>query len=70
MPERYGPWKTVYERFRRWSADGTPGPVAGPCPAGLRRRRRRRLDDRVRRLHHRARPPAHSRSEKRGTWPG
>ncbi len=23
MPSRYGPWKTVYERFRRWSADGT-----------------------------------------------
>ncbi|WP_374202309.1 IS5 family transposase [Streptomyces sp. MW-W600-10] len=23
LPERYGPWKTVYERFRRWSADGT-----------------------------------------------
>lgn len=22
LPERYGPWKTVYERFRRWSADG------------------------------------------------
>lgn len=23
MPSCYGPWKTVYERFRRWSADGT-----------------------------------------------
>ncbi|NEA39888.1 IS5 family transposase, partial [Streptomyces sp. SID11385] len=23
LPERYGPWKTVYERFRHWSADGT-----------------------------------------------
>ncbi|MEW2548345.1 IS5 family transposase [Streptomyces sp. NPDC047002] len=23
LPERYGPWKTVYERFRRWSANGT-----------------------------------------------
>ncbi|MFI8194559.1 IS5 family transposase [Streptomyces sp. NPDC085946] len=23
LPERYGPWKTVHERFRRWSADGT-----------------------------------------------
>ncbi len=22
-PERYGPWQTVYERHRRWSADGT-----------------------------------------------
>jgi transposase len=23
LPERYGPWKTVYERHRRCSADGT-----------------------------------------------
>nr|WP_189829149.1 IS5 family transposase [Streptomyces subrutilus] len=23
LPERHGPWKTVHERHRRWSADGT-----------------------------------------------
>jgi transposase len=23
VPERYGPWQTCYERFRRWQADGT-----------------------------------------------
>lgn len=23
LPERYGPWQTVYNRFRRWSLDGT-----------------------------------------------
>ncbi|WP_210431002.1 IS5 family transposase [Streptomyces physcomitrii] len=23
LPKRYGSWKTVYERHRRWSADGT-----------------------------------------------
>src|SRR5918995_1055194 len=23
LPGRYGPWQTVYERHRRWSADGT-----------------------------------------------
>lgn len=23
LPERYGPWKTVHERHRRWSANGT-----------------------------------------------
>jgi transposase len=23
MPERYGPWKTAHERFRRWTEDGT-----------------------------------------------
>jgi transposase len=22
-PPRFGKWKTVYERHRRWSADGT-----------------------------------------------
>lgn len=23
LPERYGKWKSVYDRFRRWSRDGT-----------------------------------------------
>jgi transposase len=23
LPERYGPWQTVYTRFRRWATDGT-----------------------------------------------
>ena len=23
MPERYGPWQTVYDRFNRWRRDGT-----------------------------------------------
>jgi transposase len=23
LPERFGPWTTVYERHRRWSSDGT-----------------------------------------------
>jgi transposase len=23
LPERYGPWRTVYARFVRWQADGT-----------------------------------------------
>jgi transposase len=23
IPERYGPWQTLYARFRRWSRDGT-----------------------------------------------
>jgi transposase len=22
LPERYGPWKTVYDRFRRWQREG------------------------------------------------
>ncbi|MEU4011349.1 IS5 family transposase [Streptomyces pseudogriseolus] len=27
LPERYGPWQTVYERHRRWPAGGTWGAV-------------------------------------------
>jgi len=23
LPDRYGSWKTVYDRFRRWQRDGT-----------------------------------------------
>ena len=23
IPERYGSWSTVYDRFRRWTRDGT-----------------------------------------------
>ena len=23
VPERYGPWKTLYKRFTRWQEDGT-----------------------------------------------
>lgn len=23
LPERYGPWQSVYDRFNRWSNDGT-----------------------------------------------
>jgi transposase len=23
IPERYGPWETIYSRFRRWTRDGT-----------------------------------------------
>ena len=23
LPERYGPWQTVYDRFHRWRRDGT-----------------------------------------------
>src|SRR5689334_24630115 len=27
VPERYGPWSTVYGRFNRWSKDGTIGRI-------------------------------------------
>lgn len=29
LPERYGPWQTVYERHRRWSAHGTWQQILG-----------------------------------------
>lgn len=29
LPERYGPWQTVYSRFRRWSRDGTWDRILG-----------------------------------------
>jgi transposase len=29
LPERYGPWKTVYNRFWRWSRNGTLSALVG-----------------------------------------
>lgn len=40
LPERYGSWKTVYERHRRWSANGTWGRIRVPRPLGGRPRTR------------------------------
>ena len=40
LPERYGPWQTCYERFRRWQADGTwqrCWPMLRPAPMPLAR---------------------------------
>jgi transposase len=34
LPERYGNWKTVYGRHRRWSADGTWEMILGRLRAG------------------------------------
>ncbi|WP_443052431.1 IS5 family transposase [Streptomyces sp. JV176] len=34
MPERYGSWQTVYERHRRWSADGTWSRILRALQAG------------------------------------
>ncbi len=34
LPPRFGPWKTVYERHRRWSADGTWDRLAGELRRG------------------------------------
>ena len=29
LPDRFGPWQTVYERFRRWRDDGTWAKLLG-----------------------------------------
>ena len=29
LPERYGPWQTVYDRFARWRRDGTFDRILG-----------------------------------------
>jgi transposase len=29
LPERYGPWKTVYNRFWRWTRNGTLSALVG-----------------------------------------
>ncbi|GAA2652488.1 hypothetical protein GCM10010425_77690 [Streptomyces spororaveus] len=34
LPERYGSWQTVYERHRRWSADGTWSRILRALQAG------------------------------------
>jgi transposase len=34
LPERFGPWQTVYNRHRRWSADGTWERVLSALQAG------------------------------------
>ena len=39
-PERYGPWQTLYERFARWSDDGTWTRINHALLAELQRQRR------------------------------
>jgi transposase len=33
LPERFGPWKTVYSRFRLWSKDALFQQILSPWPA-------------------------------------
>jgi len=35
IPERYGPWQTVYERFTAWRTDGTWERVVGALQSQL-----------------------------------
>ncbi|MEV0494812.1 transposase [Streptomyces atratus] len=42
VPERYGPWETVYGLFRRWQRDGTWHRIVGQSQARAVRVRRGR----------------------------
>ncbi|WP_371822438.1 IS5 family transposase [Streptomyces sp. M54] len=58
LPERYGSWKTVYERHRRWAADGTWDRLLQAVPGRRRPCRADRLGHGRRRLHVLPGPPA------------
>jgi transposase len=36
LPGEYGNWKTVYNRHRRWSLDGTWEKILGPAAGRVR----------------------------------
>lgn len=40
LPERYGPWTTVYDRFRRWRRDGLFQKILNALEAQARRAER------------------------------
>ena len=40
LPQRYGPWKTVYDRFRRWSKSGLFQKLLAALEARARRAER------------------------------
>lgn len=57
LPASYGCWKTVYNRHRRWSADGTWARVLGELQRGCDRVEERwvvAIDSTVVRAHHHA----------------
>jgi transposase len=67
LPERFGNWKTVYNRHRRWSGDGTwemiPGRLRAGCDEAEGAARAAAADATVVRAHQHAagarrRPPA------------
>jgi transposase len=68
LPERYGPWQTVYKRFARWQADGTLGAGRGLLARPGRCRRRAGLA-RAGRLHRGPGPPARRWRQERGNAP-
>lgn len=61
LPARFGPWKTVHERRRRWSAAGTGGEDLRGRPGRRRRGRPDRLVDGELRLAYLPGPPARPR---------
>src|SRR5438067_2632234 len=65
LPERFGPWQSVYTRFRRWTR-GRVGPDPGRAPAAGRRGGAARLGHELRGRHGRPRPPARGGRKKGG----
>ncbi|WP_443032770.1 IS5 family transposase [Streptomyces sp. BA2] len=65
LPERFGPWKTIYERHRLWSADGTWERLLQQAQSTADATGEIDWDVRLGGLHHRARAPAHGRCPNR-----
>ena len=63
LPTGYGPWKTVYNRHRRWSADGTWERLLGELQRGSDTEQERfdvGIDSTVIRAHQHAAGAAHT----------
>lgn len=59
LPRRFGPWQTVYGRFRRWSKDGVWGRILNELAKGAKGRLRF-IDGSYIRVHQDGAPSLHS----------
>jgi transposase len=65
LPDRYGPWETVYKRFARWQTDGTWARIEASLQTQADRGRGAALGRPDRRQRH-PRPPARRRRPQKG----